>query len=221
MSSSVLGQQLQMVLSDVEIVVPALPEGYELRAFKKSDTASYIELMHLAGFAMWNSEMLDGALRGILPDGLFVIEHESGVLVATAMATHSSSEFHPFGGELGWVAGHPEHSGKGLGVIVCAAVARRHREAGYKRIYLRTDDRRLPAIKVYLKLGYLPFLFAPDMRQRWEAVCESLHWPFTPDIWPSVDFKALPVETDERPNADNVKRYQPRIKWMPKRPHMA
>jgi len=63
-------------------------------------------------------------------------------------------------------------------MAVCAAVVRCFADAGCRRIYLKTDDWRLAAIKVYLKLGFEPFLFLPDMRERWEAVCERLEWPF-------------------------------------------
>ena len=222
MSIQPTGQQLQMIMSDVEVSVPPPPDGYVLRTFRSTDAAKYLDLMHAAGFTSWGPETLAGTLNHVLPDGLFVIEHESGELVATAMATHSPAPLHPFGGELGWVAGHPEHRGKGLGAIVCAAVVDRFRRAGYRRIYLRTDDHRLPAIKVYLKLGFVPFLFAPDMQERWQAVCAKLNWPFTPEKWPSVESQApAPVEDGERPNADRADRYRPRRKWLPGRPHKA
>ena len=114
-----------------------------------------------------------------LPDGFFVIEHiQSGRLVATAMAHHQSLPEHPCGGELGWVAGDPAHKGKGLGYAVCAAVVRRLLEIGYRNIFLRTDDPRLPAISVYLKLGFVPFLFAPDMEGRWRDICAKLGTDF-------------------------------------------
>jgi mycothiol synthase len=52
-------------------------------------------------------------------------------------------------------------------------------QAGYEEIYLRTDDHRLPAIKTYLKLGWEPFLCAPDMAERWRTVCQQLNWQFS------------------------------------------
>ena len=66
---------------------------------------------------------------------------------------------------------------------------RRFASAGYTRIYLKTDDWRLPAIKTYLKLGFIPFLFLPDMEGRWRDVCEKFSWPFTPEQWPSIPFE--------------------------------
>ena len=117
-------------------------------------------------------------IRNLLPGGFFVIEHKaSHKLVATTVAGHRHSAVHPHGGELGWVAGDPKHKGKGLGMAVCAAVTARFIQAGYEEIYLSTDDWRLPAIKVYLKLGYEPMLYADDMKGRWKAVCAKLGWP--------------------------------------------
>ena len=71
-----------------------------------------------------------------------------------------------------------------MGLATCAAVTARFLSAGYRNIYLKTDDFRLPAIKIYLKLGYAPFLFTPEMKARWEAVCRKLDWPFTPQEKP-------------------------------------
>jgi mycothiol synthase len=42
--------------------------------------------------------------------------------------------------------------------------------AGYRRIYLLTDDFRLPAIRIYLALGYAPLFHTPGMQERWQAV---------------------------------------------------
>ncbi len=55
--------------------------------------------------------------------------------------------------------------------------------AGYFNIYLRTDDFRLPAINVYLNLGYLPFLCATDMSRRWVEVFKKLERPCRPEEW--------------------------------------
>jgi len=72
------------------------------------------------------------------------------------------------------VAADPEHRGKGLGLAVCAQATARFIQAGYRNIYLLTDDFRLPAIKTYLKLGYEPLLFCEGMAERWESVYRQL-----------------------------------------------
>ena len=164
-----------------------LPDGYTLRTYQPGDEAGFYRVMDLAGFKNWDDETLRPWLLKILPDGWFLIIHQaSGEIVATAMANHNPKALHPFGGELGWVAGHPDHAGRGLGRTVCAAVVGRLVGAGYRHIYLCTDDWRLPAITVYLRLGWLPFLYAPDMADRWQTVCAQLGWPFTPQDWPTL-----------------------------------
>ena len=57
---------------------------------------------------------------------------------------------------------------------VCAAVTARLLAAGYENIFLLTDDFRLPAISIYLRLSYQPLLHAPDMAERWRVVYEQL-----------------------------------------------
>lgn len=110
----------------------------------------------------------------------------TGQIVATAMALHNYKRTYPFWGELGWLAADPTHSGHRLGMALSAAVTARFIEAGYERIHLFTEDFRLAALKTYLKLGYVPVLYAPDMPDRWRSICRQLEWPYTPDEWGSV-----------------------------------
>ena len=68
----------------------------------------------------------------------------------------------------------PAHTGKGLGTGVVSAATERLVAEGYGRAYLSTDDWRLSAISIYLKLGWKPLLFAPDMETRWLTVFGKL-----------------------------------------------
>ena len=90
----------------------------------------------------------------------------------------------PFGGELGWVASVPAHQRCGLGRALSLAATNRLIQAGYRSIRVGTQDHRLAAIKLYLTLGYVPFLYAGEMVERWHGICEALQWPFTPENWP-------------------------------------
>lgn len=168
-----------------QVSPPCLPAGYQLRAYRDGDEKGFFRVMELAGFGLWDAEKLNPVLERVLPDGFFFAIHTtSGQIVATAMATHRPLDLHPFGGELSWVAGDPAHVGRGLGMAVCTAVLQRFHRAGYHRVFLRTDDFRLPALKIYLKLGFLPLLYQEDMETRWETICQALKWPFTPTLWP-------------------------------------
>jgi predicted dehydrogenase/RimJ/RimL family protein N-acetyltransferase len=152
-----------------------LPADYVLRPLDSAERQDYVELMHAAGFPDWPMERFAWVDQAALPDGHFVVVHRpSGRIVATALAAHRPSPVHPAGGELGWVATHPEHRGRGLACAACAAALRRLRGAGYGRIYLLTDDFRLDAIRLYLRLGFRPLPYEEGMDERWEAVHRAL-----------------------------------------------
>ena len=182
--------QLEMVWPEERLGTPPpvnVPEGFNLRTFRTGDEESFFRLLGSVGMSC----PLDYWMLHVLPAGFFFIEHEeSERIVATCMAAHHPTERHPFGGNLGWLAGDSDYQGRGLGYTISAAVTRRLVEAGYRRIYLETDDFRLPAIKIYLKIGWVPYLFQEDMLMRWQAVCQQLGWTFRPERWPSTSASA-------------------------------
>lgn len=179
--------QLQMVWPDHLLDHPpvvVVADGYHLRTYRRGDELRFYEVMALAGWPGWDDEKLKPWIARIPPGSWFMAVHSaSDQIVATAMGLHDHSDDHPFGGELGWVASDPAHRGKGLGTAVCAAVTARLLAAGYRNVHLYTEHWRLPAIKSYLKLGYIPYLYAPEMAARWQEVCAAIGWPFTPEVW--------------------------------------
>ena len=172
-------EQLRMVWptnNGCAIPKPILPDGYFLRTFRPGDEQGYLHLMHQGGFTYWTLDYIKEVLKNVLPEGLFFVVHQStGTLVATSAAQHAGYDQ----AELGWVAGDPGHKGKGLGQAVCAAVVDRLVRAGYKDIFLKTDDFRMPAIKIYFKLGFVPRLGTEEMRLRWQKVCHDLNVDWT------------------------------------------
>lgn len=177
--------QLQMVWpAHLHNAPPAiqLPTGYFLRTHQPEDEPRFFQLMELAGWPGWDEEVLQPWLPRILPKGWFMAIHEENdEIIASAMALHS--DVYPSGGELGWLTGDPAHAGKGLGLAVSTAVIARFIEEGSRNIHLYTEDYRLAALKIYLKLGFAPFLYAPGMLERWRAIYHQLGWPFTPETW--------------------------------------
>ncbi len=175
--------QLEMLWPNDKLNNPPaieLPNGYSLRTYKQGDEPEMIELMRKSGFEDWGESQLTSLKNRALPNGMFFIVHDAtNKIVATASASHNGTGVIPFSGTLDWVGADPEHRGKGLGYIVCAAVVRRLLEIGYTYISLRTDDFRLAAIKTYIKLGFVPRIFSDDMRTRWKNVYEQLGLKFS------------------------------------------
>jgi mycothiol synthase len=177
-------EQLQMIWPAARLAEPPVPRvtaGYTLRTYRRGDEAGFYDVMALAGWPGWDSTKLEPWIARIPPESWYMmVDEQNGRIAATAMGLHDHSDLHPFGGELGWVAADPAHAGQGLGMAVCAAVTARLIAAGYRNIHLYTEHWRLAALKTYLKLGYVPFIYAERLIPRWAAVCGQLGWPFEP-----------------------------------------
>jgi mycothiol synthase len=180
-----------ILLCPDEILEQNLPviemhNNYYLSTYKDSDKDHYMELIESEGWKL-NEEQFESFYNRILPEGLFIMkERETGHIVSTAVALHNPTSSHyyfPFGGEIGFVVTKPKHRGKGLGHNVFLKATWRLIEAGYKSIRVVTNDQRLPALKTYLKAGFLPFIYQHDMEERWNHVCQQLNWPIETSKW--------------------------------------
>jgi mycothiol synthase len=174
-------EQLQMIWPEGRPAPwPArpVPAGYRLREFRAGDEKPYVALMQAAGFDRWNRDNLDRVIQNAVPHGIVFAEHvASSRLAATAMAWPRPLPQAADAYEMGWVAADPAHRGLGLGELVTAAATRALLAHGARHIFLLTDDWRLPAIKGYLKLGYVPAGEAPEVRARWHELFRILNWP--------------------------------------------
>jgi mycothiol synthase len=147
-----------------------------------------LDLLSVDGEVMTGEEWMSYKDK-LLPDGLFLIDHiDTKRLVATAGAVHNPNPgryYFPFGGELGYLMVHPQHRKQGLGQIISWMVVQRLLSAGYKSIRVGVQGFRLAAIKTYLKVGFVPFLYQEDLYLKWERICEQIDWPYVPDKWPN------------------------------------
>lgn len=169
-------RQLWMFLPSLDNLPPVrLPQGYEARTFREGDEGAWCEIVNSTMGANYTPERLRENFTGRKeydPQGMFFVTFE-GKPVGTAFAWREKLD----GGEIGrvhFVAVLEEHQGKGLGTALTLLVLHRLRERGFGRAVLSTDDFRLPAIKVYLRLGFRPVYFDEWHRERWKKVLEQL-----------------------------------------------
>jgi len=168
--------QIRMKRPDLNglLEMPVLPEGYELMRADEKDGGAIAELMTTAfEDQVWTAERaLNELICNPSCKPTFMIKHE-GKAVATATLLFEP-ENHPGAGTLHWVASDPNHRGKQLGLIVCLAVLYAAKEAGCQYSLLLTDDPRIPAIKTYLKLGYVPDCWHESHEARWRVIFEKI-----------------------------------------------
>ena len=154
-----------------------LPERYALRTYQEGDEVTLAGTLRGAGFVDWDV----GRVLGYLEDGdrragSAVVEFEGSIVASTFASRVSSGATSPVTGKAGdptreglldYVATHPDHQGRGLGRATCTAVSRYLVDQGCETVSLWTDDWRLPAIHLYLSLGYRPVMNRGDMPERW------------------------------------------------------
>jgi GNAT superfamily N-acetyltransferase len=148
---------------------------YTVRAWRPGDEAGWVALLHESGaFGDWDLARLKQETRGLVPEAQFFACHEGQIVAATGVLDR------PLGGqpglEIAWVVRHPRHAGHELGLAVTTRALRAAAELRPPRpIYLYTDDHRLTAVAMYLKLGFVPDTRAHhSYAARWEAVLSAL-----------------------------------------------
>lgn len=140
-----------------DLLVPTVPAGYEMRLANESDEAALADLLTTAFPELdpWTVESVRERLTQAPDvDAVYVIAHD-GQVVATASSRHDHDRF-PGSGYVHWVGALPGHAGKRLGSALMDRLLVDFRERGYRDAVLETDDFRLPAIRTYLRHGYVP-----------------------------------------------------------------
>jgi mycothiol synthase len=156
-----------------------VPEGVELRSMTPDDLEAWRSL--LAGNGELGEWSLDRARALFTPGSPMPLEGSFLATVGGRPAATAQLHLHDGGDpyapvpELGWVAALPAFQGHRLGRLVCLAVLRHAAGLGHRRVFLRTDDHRLPAIRTYLRLGFEPWMYDPTAPERWRALLRN--WP--------------------------------------------
>ena len=148
-----------------------VPDRYLLRGCRASDSDGIAGVLDASGFQGWTA--------GRVADYLAEPERGEGTRVVacgTRIVASTFASWQEVGciGVLDYVACHPEHRGRGLGRAVCLGVLGFFARRGYESVTLLTDDVRLPAIALYLSLGFAPDMTREDMPGRWEQVRRQL-----------------------------------------------
>jgi len=120
---------------------------------------------------------------------MFVIqERTSSAWVGTISAVHNpmaTRYYFPGGGQLGYLVVAPRHRRRGLGAALIITALRRLQQGGYRHIFLGMQSWRLPAICSYLRVGFQPFIHAPELVPRWESVFAALGRRANKTEWPT------------------------------------
>jgi mycothiol synthase len=157
---------------------PVPPAGYTVRGLTAADEPGWWQLLNAGGeLGAWDLERLRrDAAGGLVPSAQRFVA--AGDQIVACAGVYDRTRFDLAAWEIGWVAAHPAHRGRGLGRCVTAAAARASRLLLPRPTYLLTDDHRLPAIRTYLGLGFVPDCTAAGQTQRWARLLKQLGPPY-------------------------------------------
>ena len=151
----------------------SLPPGHALWRAGAADADGIAAVMASAFGPEWTPERVRRSLLDASDvETTFVIETAAGP-VATASARLDPGRF-PGSGYVHWVGVHADHRGRRLGAAVVLAVLDRFRELGCRDAVLETDPPRLPAIRVYLGLGFRPESVGTAHEAMWRDIFANL-----------------------------------------------
>lgn len=172
-------EQLRMKCNSIKPAAVNLKDGfsiidssspcYSADDFSKQWAAICEELNEKYDETLYRSMMLADPL--VPDDAILFVRDPEGLLISTATVLLTED---PNVAVLHMVGTRREAKGFGAGGAVCAACINYATQHGITRMRLKTDEFRLPAIKIYLRLGFLPDLFQADMRERWIGVMKDL-----------------------------------------------
>ncbi len=162
-----------------EAKAPKLPEGMELVSFSALENAEEAWL-DIIEYGSMLPEIRDPNINYYkdcmnLPfyseDLCFFIK-VNGNCAATITVVCDSDKKH---GLIHMVGTKPEFRGLGLGNLMCDVALWVLKKEGMKTASLKTDDWRIPAIKTYLKIGFVPDVESEaDYKERWDKIFEII-----------------------------------------------
>lgn len=165
--------QLFLRKPDMKNLPPlVLPEGFALHSHVDGTEDAWEELIEAAFGTHYSFEKIIRNGGGYQPEYVLYISKD-GKDIATATAVEKAD----FPGE-GWfrmVGTRPSARGQGAGRLVLIAALNSLAARGYESVVLSTDDHRLPAIALYLSLGFEPIFLHESHEERWKTVMEQLN----------------------------------------------
>jgi mycothiol synthase len=145
-----------------------------LRQAVDADAADLGELLTAAFEEPWEVDRVRRELLAARDVArTWLVEDPDGQLIATA-SERLLPDLYPDAGYLHWVASAPAARGGGLGSLVTRACLSGFADRGLSRAVLETEDFRLPAVRTYLRLGFVPESRSDEERLLWSGLFPRL-----------------------------------------------
>jgi len=179
MSREIENIPITMIRADLEnIPYYALPAGYAIRWYKPGDAETWVRIQQEADkyneITLPLFECQFGSSLPVLRDRLCFLCDADGTAIGTAAAWFDDNYNNQRYGRVHWVAIVSQMQGRGLSKPMMTTVLNRLRDLGHSRAYLTTATMRIPAIRLYLKFGFLPEIKNERDAGAWQQVRKQI-----------------------------------------------
>lgn len=164
-------KQLHMRMTDMDKLPPlSLPQGVALHSHEEGMEEAWEKLIEdvFGNYYSFNDFIVNGG--NYKPEYVLYLR-KNGEEIATTTAVEKDT--FPGEGWLRMVGVSPESRGTGAGKLIVLSALHSLAARGYKSTVLSTDDSRIPAINLYLSMGFEPIIFDDEHKERWEKVMEA------------------------------------------------
>lgn len=158
--------------------VSLLPDGCRLRLLGRGDEPRLAAPLRSAFAEPWDEARVASTLTRAED-----VKAVYGVFWQDELVATASSQFLPGrdarSGFIHWVATRPSRRGKGLAAVLLGQLLKDFEARGYLSARLFTQPERLPAIRTYLKFGFVPEyeVDGRDDRSTWSGIFQALAAP--------------------------------------------
>lgn len=156
------------------LIEEKLPEPYKTRSESLPNDHKAWERIITESFKEKYSYSLMTDDKFYKPERVLFVTDENDIPVATA-ASWESYDYPTDCAVMHMVGVLPEHSGHHLGLHASLAAMKQAKNEGFARMVLLTDDFRIPAIKIYLRLGFLPAITHESFINRWKDIFAKIN----------------------------------------------
>jgi GNAT superfamily N-acetyltransferase len=151
-----------------------LPDGYRVRLFRAGDRKTWVRVQQASEpFVAVTPKTFDDNfgddLSAMRRRGYFLVSPD-GEDVGTITAWYDRKYAGRRWGRIHWVAITPPHRAKHLSKGMMTIAMNRLRGLGHRRVMLGTQTPRIPAIRTYLRFGFVPDMTTKDAERAWKLV---------------------------------------------------
>jgi mycothiol synthase len=161
-------------LTDLPAVL--LPPGYSIRPISVAEGSLWEQVMDqsFGGYYPGEFQKIMVENYDYDPERVRIMFDENNQPCATATSWRQHYRWGSGIGYVLFVGVAKSHQGRGLGYQITLHVLHDFVAHGFESAILETDDYRLPALKTYLKLGFLPRIVHSQQYQQWDTIFTSL-----------------------------------------------